>query len=278
MNEFENEAINDDLDVEIIDLDPIGEASHLTRMVLVWKERPALRKRFLHIATAGGSILFILLVLFSTFPSVRDMAFGIFSRPASTHSTGKASTSINPDASYTFNVKDLIGWSANTSAPIIPSTTLGHAPQNCPVISQTQGFEIHGAPQAVGRSPVLIIGFGGPDATLASLKQARPPEIGWYQQIDLLTATNYTGTVTLRGGELRSGTPIWFGMRDHKQGPKTSFTVRPLDTSVSNHTGSDQQWGLLTTKVYVSHAGCYFLIASWPQGGWILFFSAGAHS
>jgi hypothetical protein len=278
MNEFEDDAANDELHVEITDLDPIEEAPHLTRMLLSWKERPSLHKRFWHIATVCCSVLFIWLVLFSTFPSVRGLTFGIFARLTPTHVTGSTSTAASPDVSYTFNAREAIAWTANNSAPIVPSITLGPAPQNCMLGSQTRPIDIKDAPLAAGGSPVWIIGLGGPSASLIHLKHALPPEIGWYQQIDLLTATNYAGTVTLRGGEMRSGTPIWFGMRDHKRGPMTSFTVRPLDTSVSNHTGSDQQWGLLTTTVYVSKAGCYFLTATWPKGGWVVFFSAGAHN
>jgi hypothetical protein len=278
MHEFENNAAKDDLQVEITDLDPIEKELRLTRMLRIWKERPSFRKRFWQVATASSTVLLIWLVLLSTFPSVRGLTFGIFSRSASTNSTEAVSTLTSPDVPYAFNAEEAIQWTANTSVPIVPSTTLGPAPQDCMLNTQTRPIDIKDAPLVAGGSPIWVIGLGGPSASLIHLKHALPPEMGWYQQIDLLTATNYAGTVTLRGGELRSGTPIWFGMRDHKQGPITSFSVRPLDTSVSNHTGSDQQWGLLTTTVYVSRAGCYFLTATWPKGGWVVFFSAGAHN
>jgi hypothetical protein len=275
MNEFENESIKDDLDVEITDLDPIEGASRFSRMLTALDARPSLSKRFLHISTASGTFLLILLVLFSTFPSVRGMAFSIFSRLTPTHFNAPVAATATPVKSYVFNAKELIVWTSDTSSAIIPSATLGLAPQSCPVISRTRGFDFKDAPRTAGSSPVWVIGFGGPDAALTDLKQAQPPEIGWYQQIDLLTATNYAGTVTLRGGELHSGTPIWFGMRGHNQGPITSFTVQPLDASASNHFAGDQQWGLMTTTLYVPRSGCYFLTATWPEGEWVVFFSAG---
>ena len=274
MNEFDNVPI-DDLDVEITDLDSNGDASRISKVLMAWEERPSLRKRCWRIVTACGTSVLILLVLFSTFPSLRGPISSIFSRLTPTHTTASVTMIPTPDVSYVFNAKEVIMWATDNSAPIIPSTTLDPAPQNCPVISQTRGFDYRGAPLTAGSSPVLVIGFGGPDAVLMHLKQAQPPEIGWYKRIVLLTETNYAGTVTLQGGELRDGTPIWFGMRDHNQGPITSFTVLPLNSSASNHFGSDQQWGLSTASLYVPRAGCYFLTATWPEGGWIVFFSAG---
>jgi hypothetical protein len=273
VNEFDHAPI-DDLDVEITDLDPIEGASSISKVLMAWEERPSLRKRCWRLVTACGTFLLILLVLFSTFPSVRDPISSIFSRLTATHTTASVATISTPDVSYGFNAKEVIMWAADNSAPIIPSTVLGPAPQDCALDTQTRPFNLRAALVA-GNSPVWIVGLGGPSASLIRLKRAQPPEIGWYQQVTLLTETNYGGTVTLRGAELRGRTPIWFGMRDHSQGPITSFTVRPLNTSASNHFGSDQQWGLSTATLYVPRSGCYFLTATWPEGEWIVFFSAG---
>ena len=275
MNDFEDDATKDDLDVEITDLEPIEGASRISRALMAWEGRPSLRRRVWRIVTAGSALLLILLVIFGTFPSTREIASSIFSRLTPAHSTGSVTATITPDATYVFNAKEVIVWTADTSTAITPGATLDPAPQDCPVISQIRAFDFKGAPLAAGRSPVLVIGFGGPDAVLTHLKHAQPPEIGWYRRIVLLTETNYAGTVTLQGGELRDGTPIWFGMRQHNQGPITSLTVRPMDASISNHFGDDQQWGLVPATLYIPRAGCYFLTATWPEGRWIVFFSAG---
>lgn len=275
MNDFEDGTKKDDLDVEITDLEPIEGASRISRALMAWEGRPSLRRRVWRIVTTGSALLLILLVIFGTFPSTREMASSIFSRLTPAHSTELVTATVTPDATYVFNAKEVIIWTADTSSAITPSATLGPAPQDCPMISQTRGFDYRGAPLAAGSSPVLVIGFGGPDATLTHLKQAQPPEIGWYRRIVLLTETNYAGSVTLQGGELRDGTPIWFGMRQHNQGPITSFTIRPMDASISNHTRSDEEWGLSTATLYIPRAGCYFLTATWPEGRWIVFFSAG---
>ena len=275
MNEFENDTSRDDQIVEITDLDPIERTSRFSRMFIALEKRPSLRKRFWRIATASSTFLLILLVLFSTFSSVRGLAFSFFSRLMPTHSTALVTTTATPVDSYAFNAKEVILWTSGKSSPIIPSATLGTAPHDCPAISQTHPFEYKGAPQAAGSSPVLVIGFGGPDAVLTNFSHARPPEIGWYKRIVLLSETNYAGIVTFRGGEMHDGTPIWFGMKQHNQGLITTFTVLPLNSSVSNHTGSDEEWGLSTATMYIPRAGCYFLIATWPEGGWVVYFSAG---
>jgi hypothetical protein len=275
VNEFENDATKDDPGVEITDLEPIEGASRISRALHSWEGRPSLRRRVWQIVTAGGIFLLILLVMFSTFPSTKEIASSIFSRLNSAHSTEMVTETATPYVTNGFNAKEVIIWTANTTSAITPSATLDPAPQDCPAISQTRGFDFKGAPRVAGSSPVLVIGFGGPDAVLTHLVHAQPPEIGWSRRILLLTETNYAGTVRLQGGELRDGTPIWFGMHLRNRGPITSFTVRPEDASLSNHFGNDQQWGLLSATLYFPRAGCYFLTATWPEGRWIVFFAAG---
>jgi hypothetical protein len=275
MNEFEYETSSDDQIVEISDLDPIERSSRFSRMFLVLQKRPSLRKRFWRIAITSGAVLLIFLVLFSTFPSVRDLTFRFFSRSVPSPSTALVTKAATPVDAYAWYVKEETIWTLAGSSPFIPSATLGSAPEDCPAISQTFPFEFKGAPRAAGSSPVLVIGFGGHDAVLTNFKHAQSPEIGWSKRIILLTQTNYAGTVTFHGGELRDGTPIWFGMKQHSQIPNTTFTVQPLNASVSNHTGSDEEWGLTSATMYIARAGCYFLMASWPEGGWIVYFSAG---
>src|SRR2546429_6177770 len=106
MNEFENDSTKDDLDVEITDLDPIEGASRFPRMLTAWDARPSLRKRFWRIATMSGTVLLILLVLFSTFSSIRGLAFSFFSRLVLTHSTTLVTATATPVDSYVLNPND----------------------------------------------------------------------------------------------------------------------------------------------------------------------------
>jgi hypothetical protein len=274
MNDFEDDATKDDLAVEFTDLEPIEGASRISRVLTAWEGRPSVRLRIWRVALASGSLMLILLVIFGTFPASREVASSIFSRLTPAHSIEPAKLTVTPDTNYVFNAKEVIVWTAGTSSAITPSATLEPAPQDCAVVSQTHYFHIPGFPMVVGHSPVLVIGLGGSSATLTHFKRAQPPEIGWYRPITLLTETNYAGTVTLQGGEVNGNTPIWFGVR-HDQGLITSLAVRPVDASVSNHFGDDQQWGLLHTMLYIPRAGCYVLIATWPEGRWIAFFAAG---
>jgi hypothetical protein len=275
MNEFENDISKDDQIVEITDLDPIEKPSRFSRMLVALEKHPSLRKRCWRIIITSCTVLLILLVLFSTFSSIRGLALSFLPRLVPTHSTALATTTATPVDPYAFNPKDEVVWTLGDSSPFIPSATLGPAPDDCPAIPQTHPFEFKGAPSAAGSSPVLVIGLGGPHAVLTHFTHAQPPEIGWYKRIILLTETNYAGTVMFRGGEIHDGTPIWFGMEQHSQVPITTFTVLPLNSSVSNHTGSDEEWRLSTATLYIARAGCYFLMATWPEGGWVVFFSAG---
>lgn len=276
MNDFEDGTIQDDLDVEITDLEPLEGASRLSRVLMAWEERPSLRRRAWRIGTAGSSLIFILLVIFSTFPSPREIASGIFSRLTPAHPAESLTATKTPGTTNILDAQEVIMWPTDRPSAITPSATLDPAPKNCPVISQTRGLDIKGAPRVLGSSPVLVIGFGGTDAVLTHFKRAQPPEIGWYRRIILLAETTYAGTVTLQGGELHpNGTPVWFGMRQHNRGPITLFTMRPVDTSLFHHFGDDRQWGLMAATLYIPRAGCYFLIATWPEGRWIVFFSAG---
>jgi hypothetical protein len=275
MTEFENDISTDDQIVEITELDPIKRTSRFSRMFVALEQRPSDSKRFWRITTASCTVLFILLVLFSTFSSVRGLVFSFLSRQVPTHSTSLVTMTATPIDPYAYNAKEQILWALSSSSPFIPSATLGPAPDDCPANSQSHPVLYKGAPQAAGSSPVMVIGFGGPDAVLTNFKHAQPPEIGWYKRIILLTETNYAGTLTFHGGEMRNGSPIWFGMKQHNQVPITTFNVLPLNASVSNHTGSDEEWGLSTATLYIARAGCYFLMASWPEGGWIVYFSAG---
>jgi hypothetical protein len=78
MNDFENHPSNDDQIVEITDLEPNEAVSSFSSMFKALEKRPSLRKRFWGIATAICTVLFILPVLFSTFSSVRGLAFRFF--------------------------------------------------------------------------------------------------------------------------------------------------------------------------------------------------------
>lgn len=275
MNDFEDDATKDDLDVEVTDLEPIERTSRISRMLMAWEGRPSVRLRAWRIALTSGSLMLVVLVIFGTFPSSREIASGIFSRLTSDHPTEPVKVTVTPGTRYVFNEREVSVWTADTSSAITPSATLGSAPQDCPEVSQTHYFHVPGFPMVAGHSPILVIGLGELTVTLTHFKHAQPPEIGWYRPITLLTEINYAGTVTLQGGEVNGSAPIWFGVRQHDQGLITSLSVRPVDASVSHHFGDDQQWGLLHAIMYIPRAGCYVLIARWPEGRWIVFFAAG---
>lgn len=135
MNEFENDISNNDQRVEITDLDPIERSSRFSRMFVALEKRPSLRKRFWRITITSCSVLLILLVLFSTFPSIRGLTLGFLPRQVPTHSTTLAAATSTPVDPYAFNPKDEVVWTLGDSSPFIPSATLGPAPDDCAAIS-----------------------------------------------------------------------------------------------------------------------------------------------
>src|SRR6267154_4777042 len=128
MNDFENHPSNDDQIAEITDLEPNEAVSRFSRMFKDLEKRPSLRKRFWRMTTASCTVLLILLVLFSTFSSVRGLAFRFFSRLEPTHSTALVTTTATPVDSDGYTAKEQILWTLDKSLPITPSATLDPVP------------------------------------------------------------------------------------------------------------------------------------------------------
>src|SRR5437763_5504246 len=88
--------------------------------------------------------------------------------------------------------------------------------------------------------------FRRPRAILNRLVRAKPPQYGWYQQLELVSETNYTGTVTLQGGIVGNTFPLWFGTFPQSEALINAISVKALDMNVSHHFGDDKQWGIVS--------------------------------
>lgn len=269
-----NESGLDDFEVEISDLPEIGETGRVPALLRKLATRPRLRSRLWRAAIAGCALMLIFLALNGSVFLLQQHLSSLFAH-ATPITTGQSGAVSSRDVTSQFNTKKVIYWNASTPPVVAGNETLGQVPQRCSQNTPTQNFASPAFTAGVGGSPIWVTGFAGPRAILNRLVRAKPPQYGWYQQLELVSETNYTGTVTLQGGIVGNTFPLWFGTFPQSEALINAISVKPLDMNVSNHFGDDQQWGILPIRVYIAEAGCYYLHATWDGGSWMVYFAAG---
>jgi len=165
-----------------------------------------------------------------------------------------------------------------TDTPLPPTTPtstpppLGAVPQDCPPGPTPQPISPYIGP-AIGSSPVWAVGFGGPHAVLhiPVSYDTYIPQYGWTWKLIWEVGPNYTHRITLRGGDLRNSTSLWFQF----SGDPTTSPI--LDAQTPDHPESviGNNWAEWGSYLYIPAAGCYYLEASWPGGHWRITFAAG---
>ncbi len=274
MNEFEH----DDIELEITELPGRRKSGTASEIRRVLKARPRLRSRLWQAGIAALALCLILMVLLGFYPLLRTNLSTLFTYTpqASPAATPLPSThSVMVDVQSQFDGKKVLIWDASTPPVVMPYTTLDATPAACPQNTQTQNFDAPYLPPGVGGGPFWVTGFTGPRAVLNHLVRAHPPQLGWYQQIQLVGATNFPDTITLQGGITGSAFPLWFGFDPHEKDLIFSYQYSPADSSLSNHTTDDQQWAVRPINLYIPQAGCYYLQATWDGGSWTEYFAAG---
>jgi hypothetical protein len=164
------------------------------------------------------------------------------------------------------------------------SATLGSLPQQCPAgpvltlktISPKFGLMIGSGPAwAGGFTPYKQIPLAlvwGPNDALTTHHQ-----YGWGHKLLWVVSTHLQGAVTIRGTNLRTGTPVYPDAEyEEDSSTPTSLVLEPEDpTVVSQDTNRDDQWTQFPGTLTIPGAGCYSLEATWPGGSWHLTFAAG---
>jgi hypothetical protein len=268
-----------DTDLEISDLPGTRNyrISRTSPFVRALARQPRLRSRLWQAATAGSVLVLLLIVLSGSFPQLEQGFLKLFMRPSPAlrerHSDFEAL-----EITTQYQQRKVLAWYASTP-PVVPLTSgLEAVPQYCLQYTLTQAFDSPPFPPGVGGAPMWVTGFSGPagqHAVLDRLSRALLPQSGWYQRMQLVSATNYPGTITLQGGAEGSNLPLWFSAYPRGTGLIRSITVNPLDSGISNHTTGDQQWGVSSIDLYIARAGCYYLTATWAGGSWTAYFAAG---
>ncbi|HLX59581.1 MAG TPA: hypothetical protein VKR83_21385 [Ktedonobacteraceae bacterium] len=277
-----NEPEHDDIELEISDLPgassrrrtPFTGAPPFLRALAA---RPATRMRLWQAATAGCILALLFFTLSGNLSFLQRSFSGLFmhTTPAPAAQPGRIIVLENIESQSQLDTKNVNIWDAS-KPPVVPqSATLDAAPQSCLQYTLTQNFDSPSFPAGVGGEPMWVTGFNGSHATLNHLTRAQPSQLGWYQQIQLVGETNFNGTITLHGGIAGSLVPLWFGYYAGGGRLIRTVQVNPIDTSISNHTTDDQQWGIFPINLYIARAGCYYLQATWEGGNWIVYFAAG---
>lgn len=157
---------------------------------------------------------------------------------------------------------------SNTLTPTPPP--LGLIPRDCSP-GPTPRSSLPGIGPVIGGSKVWATGFNGPHAEIPIPSYDTYTQHGWTWKIVWEVGPDYTQPVAIRGGNLRSGTPLWFQITGN---PTTSPV---LDPRHPDHPGSTvgTDWAEWGSYVFIPQAGCYYLQASWPGGSWRINFAAG---
>jgi hypothetical protein len=167
-----------------------------------------------------------------------------------------------------------ISTKPTNSATLVPVPTtppLGSIPRDC-TPGPTPRSSLPGIGPVIGGSKVWASGFEGSHATIL----IRPyddtyTQHGWSWKIVWEVGPDYTQLVTIQGGNLRNGMPLWIQVTGN---PATSAV---LDPKHPDHPGSSVgiDWAEWGSYVFIPQAGCYYLQASWPGGSWRIDFAAG---
>jgi len=153
-----------------------------------------------------------------------------------------------------------------TPSPTLTPPPLGVVPQDCPTSPAPRNIFPDIEP-GYGTWPVWS--FGLDTSIHIATSYFTYTQYGWEWKVIWRVQASYTNTVTVRGGNVRTGTPLWFqvGTQDPSMAPVLHPQERRTDLTTDR-----VEWG---SYVYIPMAGCYYIEAVWPGGHWRLTFAAG---
>jgi hypothetical protein len=273
MHDSEHDPSSDDLDIEVSALPQrhaVGERPAVTQGV--WASVQSPRGRAARLVFTGCILVLAMALLVGSLPSMRQAVVALLRAPTpvpiAMHIPTPFPTPLPPLPTPTL-------YPTPTPAPPM---ALGAVPQNCPSGPTPEAIGPNGL-SGIGASPVWVFVFQGPHATLHLAGEGSHTQYGWSTGFLLAIGPNYSGPVTLRGGDLADGYPLWFGQVDVGVVPLVAPRVDPMHPELSVLFGtvfaSDGKWEEWATDLYLPGAGCYYLEATWPGGAWHLTFAAG---
>jgi hypothetical protein len=149
-------------------------------------------------------------------------------------------------------------------------------PTSCPSGPNPQAVSPDVGP-GLGQAPVWAVGFGSgkPAAILLIQGEGTIGVHGYYRKVLWVIQHGYAQPVTLSGSNSDRGDPLWFQIGDNA--PTTTPKLDPAQPGAYpyNPANPDQVFPEYPSYLFIPHAGCYVLEASWPGGHWSIPFAAG---
>jgi len=125
----------------------------------------------------------------------------------------------------------------------------------------------------VGSFPVWAFGFGGPHAIVRiPTSYFTYTRYGWTWKLIWRVSVHYMQPVTLHGGNLQTGTLLWFQIGTPSTAPVLDPRPDEAQITQSGYPAEAVEWH---SYLYIPAAGCYYLEADWPGGHWRITFAAG---
>jgi hypothetical protein len=163
-------------------------------------------------------------------------------------------------------------WSPSPGTAVARAQGAGLAPTNCPkssvhsVGSQGAAWVGNHAVRAwsIWQGSQATLDVGGGDAH------------GLQQKVFWRVRRTLHQVVTLRGWNLRTGSPTWFHFADQGAGTQPYAPKAVLDPRYASADPQDPTWPGYASVITVPSAGCYILFAQWRTGSWAVPFAAGA--
>ena len=127
-----------------------------------------------------------------------------------------------------------------------------------------------------GDAPAWQFGLAVPPSPLHLESQGATPYPG--TKVLWLIGPNYSEPVTLRGHDLRTGTPMWFLLLDLGSDAANAAPSLALDPAIPNRGSTDNpagHWNIYGVGIIFTVAGCYDLDVTWPEGHWHTVFAVG---
>lgn len=174
--------------------------------------------------------------------------------------------------------------------PPLPANdySMGRAPQNCPLVESNLIHVAYNNQPNVFPHRFWWIGRGALDAysgwqlSYHRVFQTFGPRTryGYPQKVFWQLARGAHGPVTVRGWNLRTGQPMWFGIPLDREGFGHIFVRRVMLVTEHNQVANvgpptGRIYFTALNGIFVPAAGCYMIRAQWKTGSWTLPFAAG---
>ena len=165
---------------------------------------------------------------------------------------------------------------ASPSALTVVGRIVEPPPTSCPSGPNPKTVSPDVGP-GLGQAPVWVVAFSsGPHGAILLLQgEAEIGPHGYYQKVLWVIQHGYQNPVHLSGSDSDRGAPLWFQIGD---GPPTPAPVLDPTRSAAypmNPANPDEVFPSYPSYLFIPHAGCYALEASWPEGHWRIPFTAG---